>query len=589
MIQTKNVHLQFADYFQRKELLPYLYLLSKKLSEGHVCVDLKNVDWKTEIEEEPYLEKYKVSDKADLKGNDLVSLEKAEIYDRPLVLSGDNLYLQRYFLYETSILDSIRSLIESEIMSPPPDLGEEFKEILRELFSDNTTGSTDWQAAAAISAVLNHFTIITGGPGTGKTTTLSKVLRLLYSLQPDMRVALAAPTGKAAARMAESLKNAHGIPAEFREKLNELQPSTLHRLLGTKRDSIYFRHNRENPLPYDLVIVDEASMIDVALFAKLLEAVKPGSRLILLGDKDQLASVEAGSLFGDLCRFEEELNRFSNERVELINSLIENPMSHISPEAVDENMHPLFEHIVELQHSFRFSGEGGIGKLSRAVITNDSETILSFYEIPDPEVVMDENYEEKIFNALVEGYREYIDEPDPKKALEKLNRVRVLCAVREGEEGVYAMNRKTEQYLQSQGLINLNSEFYIHRPVMVTSNNYELGLFNGDIGIVREDKNGEKRVWFETSDGTLKSFLPSFLDAVETVFAMTIHKSQGSEFDKVLVVLPKDSEAKILTRELLYTGITRAKNEVILRGKKEVILACSEKRVERGSGIKERF
>lgn len=201
---------------------------------------------------------------------------------------------------------------------------------------------------------------------------------------------------------------------------------------------------------------------------------------------------------------------------------------------------------------------------------------------------MDEKYSDTVFDRIANLYKEFINEEDPKKALMKFNRVRILCAVREGDEGVYSLNRKVEQWLQSKNLITLNSEFYVNRPLMVTSNNYELGLFNGDIGIVRE-VNGEKRVFFESGETEMKSVLPTFLEAVETVFAMTIHKSQGSEFDEVLTVLPKDSKSKILTRELLYTAVTRAKEKVSVWGSRETVLSCVERRVERSSGIKERF
>lgn len=585
MIQTKNVHLQFANYFNNKEMAPYFYLLSKKLAEGSVCIDLNKINWEKLKEEDNGLSNFRLVSTDELKKNKFVSSGEIK---KPLILSNNRLYLQRYYHYETSILNRIKAMIDTEDETNSAELLNTIKDDIPKLFDKKPENQTDWQAVAAISAVINRFSIITGGPGTGKTTTVAKLLSLLLKINPKMKIALAAPTGKAAARMAESLKNADSLPEDIRQKLDEITPSTIHRLLGTQKDSIYFRHNAENQLSHDLIIIDESSMIDIALFSKLLDAVRPDSRLILLGDKDQLASVEAGSLFGDLCQYADELNLFSRERTNLINRFLNDSEAGIPAERISESNHPLFQHIIELKHSYRFSAEEGIGKLSYAILNHQEDKISEFYDNTDPRVQMDENYSDAVFNEIADLYKEFINEKDPKEALKKFNRVRILCAVREGEEGVYSLNRKVEQWLQSKNLITLNSEFYVNRPLMVTSNNYELGLFNGDIGIVREF-NGDKRVFFESGETDMKSVLPAFLEAVETVFAMTIHKSQGSEFNQVLTVLPKDSESKILTRELLYTAVTRAKEKVSVWGSRETVLSCVERRVERSSGIKERF
>lgn len=589
MIQTKNVHLQFANYFNNKEMAPYFYLLSKKLAEGSVCIDLNKINWEKLKEEDNGLSNFRLVAPEDLKKNKFVSSDETK---KPLILSNDRLYLQRYYHYETSILNRIKAMIGTEDETNSAELLETIKDEIPKLFDKKPENQTDWQAVAAISAVINRFSIITGGPGTGKTTTVAKLLSLLLKINPEMKIALAAPTGKAAARMAESLKesikNSSDLSENIKQKIDEITPSTIHRLLGTQKDSIYFRHNAENQLSHDLIIIDESSMIDIALFSKLLDAVRPDSRLILLGDKDQLTSVEAGSLFGDLCQYADELNLFSRERADLINRFLNNPENGISADRISESSHPLFQHIIELKHSYRFSAEEGIGKLSYAILSHQPDKISEFYDNTDSRVQMDENYSDAVFDEIADLYKEFINEEDPKEALKKFNRVRILCAVREGEEGVYSLNRKVEQWLQSNNLITLNSEFYVNRPLMVTSNNYELGLFNGDIGIVREFK-GEKRVFFESGETEMKSVLPAFLESVETVFAMTIHKSQGSEFNEVLTVLPKDSESKILTRELLYTAVTRAKEKVSIWGSRETVLSCVERRVERSSGIKERF
>lgn len=591
MQTLKDVHLQFASYFKSRFLEPYIYLVSKKLSEGHICLRLDQL----EEEEEGLHEGWEgfLHQQDRLADEELVTTDP-EGY-QPFVLHNNRLYLHRYFQYESRILQRILAFIDTEasLQNHRIEELELQRETVLALFheSDLAEQRPNWQLAAAINAVLQNFTIITGGPGTGKTTTVAKVLALLYSLNKSLRVALAAPTGKAAARMAESLKAANfhhseGLTAFFQN----LEPSTIHRLLGYIPDSPFFKHHKQNPLNLDVIIVDESSMIDVALFAKLLDAIGPQTRLILLGDKDQLSSVEAGSLFGDLCLAQEKLNVFSRDRLALINSFSE-PLAQIDSGAVADNLnHPLAERVIELRFSRRFKDEEGIGKFSKAIINNDVAVVRSFiHSEGDRHVAVDTLYSDSRFTDFISAYEGYIREPDTAKALQRLNDLRVLCAMREGPHGLYAVNLKIERYLVSAGLIKADKEFYEHRPIIVTSNNYNLGLFNGDIGLIRPDENGVLYAWFEDKDGVIKSYSPGFITNCETVFAMTIHKSQGSEFTKVLVVLPDDVNSTILTRELLYTGVTRAREFVMVQGSEEVIVRSCERFVERASGIVERL
>lgn len=590
-MQTLNdVHQQFASFFKSETLRPYAWLVSKKLSEGHICVSLEDIE---EFGDDlPLAYKSGLGEIASLGDEPMVSTNEQE--KQPFVLYNKRLYLQRYFAYESMILNRIEQFIESERLTATHRaiVVESQKGFIKQLFNTNESEQTDWQMAAAVSCILNNFTVITGGPGTGKTTTVSKILAVLFDMNSDLKVALAAPTGKAAMRMAESLKAASvELNPATRDCFESLQPSTIHRLLKYIPDSPYFRHSHANPLEYDVVIVDEASMIDVALFAKLLDAVGPHTRLILIGDKDQLASVEAGSLFGDLCQSQGSLNLFSNERAALINSFTERSERQITPIHITEpSGHPLFEHIIELQHSHRFKSDEGIGKFSKAIISNDLGSIEGFLAgDPDGQVVIDPDYSQKEFEDFIQGYIAYIQEPDTRKALTKFQDLRILCAIREGEKGLYAINRKVEKYLADKGKITLKGDFYEHRPIMINSNNYSLGLFNGDIGIIRPDGNGMLKAWFETAEGELKAILPGLIGQAETVYAMTIHKSQGSEFNKVLIVLPDAENISILTRELLYTGVTRAKQKVVVQGKESGILQAAERRVKRASGLSERF
>ena len=592
-MQTLNdVHQQFATFFKSERLRPYAYLVSKKLSEGHICLQLDEL----EDEKDSLPAAYKwVGITTDLLTEPFVTT--AERPKQPFVMHNERLYLQRYFNYETMILNRIMEFIaaEREYETRRTELLKIHQSFVKRLFKSadfESDAKVNWPLAAALSGVMNNFTIITGGPGTGKTTTVAKILAILYKTDPQLKVALAAPTGKAAARMAESLKNASlDVNGDIIEKFQSLQPSTIHRLLKNIKDTPYFKSNNQNPLDYDVLIIDESSMIDVALFAKLLDAIGPKTRLILLGDKDQLASVEAGSLFGDLCKAQERLNVFSVGRATLINSLNDVPSAQITPnEIAQPTGHPLFQHIIELKHSHRFKTEEGIGRFSKAIIQNEKEVIKAFL-IPgaDPQVLVDTEYSEENFVNFVKGYEEYILEEDIKAALFKLNGLKILCAIREGEQGLYALNRKVEKYLQERKLISLNHEFYEHRPVMVTSNNYQLELFNGDVGIIRKDDKGILKAWFEDSEGNLKAVIPGLLSSVETVYAMTIHKSQGSEFNQIMLVLADAKNISILTRELLYTGLTRARSGILLQGKETVILQAAAMKVQRASGIAQRF
>jgi len=597
MQTTNDVHQQFAEYFATEALKPYAYLLSKKLSEGHICI---NLDKPENLNEQlpAYYKNIEKNNKA-LKSLRLVASDGTD--KKPFVLFQNRLYLQRYFRYETSFLERIRQFLQDEKMhvANRMQLLNAYKDFIQKLFvgSPSSTGSnhndsTDWQLVAAVSGVLNNFTIITGGPGTGKTTTVAKILAILYTINPGLKVALAAPTGKAASRMAESLSNSKQLTdAEITATLQSLQPSTIHRLLRSKKDSPYFHHDKNNPLNYDVIIVDECSMIDVALFAKLLNAIGPDTRVILLGDKDQLASVEAGSLFGDLCQSQPALNLFSSARRSFINNFISNQPQQIPADLVtDNNHHPLFGHLIELRQSHRFRGDTGIGSFSKAIILNDQKIIKEFIHAdPGEQVYIDQFYSKELFEKFISGYEAFVKEKDILKALRLLNNQRVLCAIREGEQGLYTINKSIEKFLHDRKKIKVNTEFYENRPIILTRNYYDHGLFNGDTAIIRPDKKGILMAWFEDGNGGLKSVLPGYLSDAETAFAMTIHKSQGSEFNEVLVILPQATDVPILTRELLYTAVTRAKTKVYLQSSEAVLMICSERFVERASGIATRF
>ena len=586
---TDDIHRQFAEYFEEPAIWPYAYILSQKLTEGNICISVDDVP--ANLASTPYSNPVNVKELVSLKH--LVS--KQDVLKTPFILHNNRLYFQRYFKYETSIINKLKDLMAAEktVLASRMSQLESQKELIQSLKTDykldglTTKEKVDWQLVAVTQALLNNFSIITGGPGTGKTTTLAKLLIVLYALDPNATVALAAPTGKASMRMLESLKGSTlNFTNETKEKIGQLVPSTIHSLLGYKRESVNFKHNAENPLPYNWVVVDEASMIDVPMFSKLLAALGDNTRIILLGDKDQLASVEAGSLLGDLCQTLPSLNQFSNTTAQWINQFITDADRKINDEFIDDTKQLLAGHIIELKFSHRFNSQGAIGKVSRAVIEGDLEELKSL--IGDPtasNVTFDFEDKEEILSKFVEGYEAYINELDIAEALKKLNQLRVLVAVRESNRGMKAINKFIELHLRKKGLLKPDGDFYENRPIMVTRNMYDLELFNGDTGILRKDTSGNMKAYFEDAKGGVKSVLPAYLTYSETVFAMTIHKSQGSEFNNVLVVLPEGTSNALLTRELLYTGITRAKDHITIQGKQDTIDYAVTTCVKRISGI----
>ncbi len=475
------------------------------------------------------------------------------IHGYPLCVAGDRLYLQRYFEYEKRLAEKIRTIATS-----PEELHGDgaLSDIL---FGRRKTSETDWQRLAAEQALEHKFLIISGGPGTGKTTTVVKILALLQSTaNSSLRIALAAPTGKAAMRLQESIGvSVHRLPLEkpILESI-PLQASTLHRLLGVKHNSPFFRHNKDNPLFYDVVVVDEASMVDLALMSKLVDALRPGTRLILLGDKNQLASVESGTVLADL-----------------ITALPGNT--------------------VELQKSYRF--DSGIQRFADAINAGNSQQAWELMEQDDPQNIslMEEDaaeYGGEMYCLYMSAVRQAETLNDYKNLFSSLQSFKILCANRHGQAGVSGINDRVEHYLTGQGYDCFSTRWYEGRPVMITRNDYGLDLYNGDMGVcLRDPENPEiMKVWFERSDGSLKGLMPGRISGCQTVYAMTIHKSQGTEIHEILVVLPA-RESGLLTRELLYTAVTRAKKSVKIKSSRAVFERAVNEKIKRHSGLAARL
>ena len=564
-------------------------LASRCRGEGHICLDLSSMAGKKVREEDPD------SPACPALGEWLSILEAEEVVGkpgeyRPLILDGSRLYLYRYWDYEKKLIDSLKERIAND----PAEMNRGLlKEGLKRLFPAHTAGETDWQKVAAFASTLKRFCVVSGGPGTGKTFTVAKILALLLEMNPrPLRISLAAPTGKAAARLQEAIKNAReGLPCP--EQVKAAIPgeaSTIHRLLKSIPDSPYFRFDARNPLPADVVVVDEASMVDLALLSKLAQAIPAGSRLILLGDKDQLASVEAGAVLGDICDTGRE-HGFSGNFAGLYQELTGEKIGNGVHGSKETGMR---DSIVQLRKSYRFGPASGIGEVSRAVNEGDSSRAISLLksgshgdiewrELPGPEALPS-----LLKERIVEGFGPCLKESDPSGVLELFNRVRILCAVREGPYGVISLNLVVEGILREEGFLRREGRWYRGRPVLITRNDYNLRLFNGDVGMTLPDPEagGDLRVFFPGPGGAPRKFPPLRLPEHETVFAMTVHKSQGSEFDRVLFLMP-DRNVPVLTRELVYTALTRAKEKVEVWGREEIFHAAVSRRISRNSGLRD--
>jgi len=508
-------------------------------------------------------------------------------HDRPLRLVGTGLYLDRYWRDEVFVAGDLIARSSAEPLSAEEAL---LADGLERFFRDDA-GGLQWRAAEI--AVRRRFSVIAGGPGTGKTTTVARLLALLeeqaaVSGRPPLLVALAAPTGKAAARMAEAV-HAEGrmldVDEEVRARLLTFGASTVHRLLGRHPASANrFRHNRDNPLPHDVVIVDETSMMSLPLMARLLEAVREDARLVLLGDQEQLASVEAGAVLGDI----------------------------VGPAATglaaSSAAGPVGECITVLKTNHRFRGP--LAELANAVRAGNEDAVLAALSAGGPEgsartagpeppsstrwldidvASADDAALEPVRSSVcVSGWllAEAGRRGDGPGALEVLGQLRLLCAHRAGPAGASTWNAHVERWL-AEGLASPEGGWYAGRPVIVTQNDYSLGLFNGDTGVVIARPGGGLTVAFRRG-GEIVTVSPSRLAAVETAFAMTAHRAQGSEFDEVVVLLPPAS-SRILTRELLYTAVTRARRSVVLVGTEASVRAAVGRPIARASGLTARL
>jgi len=579
----------------------------------------------------------------------------------PLVLNETRLYLRRFWRYEQRIADGImqRLALPSALADPESGPAQTLTRALGQLFQSSEP--VDYQKLACALAARNRFAVITGGPGTGKTTTVVNLLAAMQAVAGESleragrkyRIRLAAPTGKAAARLNESIGGAVSrlplaeLPGNVDLTDIPTRVTTLHRLLGSRPDTRKFRHNRDNPLLVDILVIDEASMVDVDLMASVFDALPVNAQLILLGDKDQLASVDAGAVLGELCQRALKAH-YTPETARWLAAMTG---SQIPQSLVDETGQPMDQAVAMLRKSYRFQEDSGIRAFAEAVNTNALDSVMlrlireaAFDDVillnsqsgkPDPEDTLDRVCRHAITGSPEAfrhagqgrevngkrlpppvGYRHYLErlqnhglnENSPREdwdamaaqLLEAFSDFQVLCALRKGPWGVEGLNDRIARQLLAEKLIPRAEGWYPGRPVLITGNDYNLGLMNGDIGItvsVPWDRTeaGEPRytlrVAFPSSEtpGGIRWISPSRLQQLETVYAMTVHKSQGSEFNHTCLVLP-DRLSPVLTRELIYTGITRARNWFsLITGNQDVLRDAVGQQVVRASGLAERL
>jgi len=627
------------DYFCAKELIDALSIeqdvdlcfhlfiaLNMSLRAGHTCLPLSEIagsrlGYQVDDEGNELLSGVNFPDLASL--THLVSQLKLESQNlKPVVFWQGNLYLKRYFNFEQDLSSIIRDKLA---LKSETDIALTTT-ILRQLFPEHFKGvldkEVDWQFVAVANALNKQFAVIAGGPGTGKTYTVTKLLAAKIMLtensasssltEKPFNIALVAPTGKAAQRLSESIGNAiMGFQDDIDKDILQQIPTsaqTIHRLLGVIHNQAHFKHNEHNLLPYDLVLVDEVSMVDLPLMLRLLKALKPECSVVLLGDADQLPSVSTGSVLADIAP--KASLTYSSENNEYLTQVTTYQACDISSDTSSQHSQPL-DYLSFLKKSRRFDGTGGIGLLANAVINGD---VGNSWQLLTQEKHAELNYvDASLIDWLIPLVKKYYlplaQATNIEQGFELLSKFRVLCATKSGEIGVEALNNLISYYVKSsidnqylpkdfdkRFLPKDNLPLYHGQPVMITENNYQLGLYNGDIGLVWRSEQGKLFVYFEDTQAStdqslqFRKFIPTRLPHYDSVYAMTIHKTQGSEFEHVAMVLPAHTPTgdanKLLSRELLYTAITRAKNYLTISSDLKTWQQGVSKKVNRFSGLR---
>ncbi|MCG6912214.1 MAG: exodeoxyribonuclease V subunit alpha [Deltaproteobacteria bacterium] len=577
-------------------------LVSRSLRNGHVCLDL-----------EAYAETTLKAESVDIGVIRCPPLQqwrrlllKSGLTGRsgeykPLVLDDNNrLYFHRYWEYEQQLADFILERA-SRTLSSPAIGGQPAEAVgtsLQRLFPENDAGETNWQKVAAAVSMLKQLCVISGGPGTGKTHAVARILAFLLeqyrNAGRELTIRITAPTGKAASRLSASIasaKRAIACEASIKAAIPD-NGMTIHRLLQASGNAGRFHYHAGNRLAADVVVVDEASMVDLPLMTKLVRSLPDDSRLLLLGDRDQLASVEAGAVMGDICG-ESRSNGFSvefRERVKTIAGMDLPADGPLPPPGLQDCR-------IHFSKNYRFDEKSGIPRLSHAVNRGDCEEVASsiaekiYADVHWQPLDRNEKWIRYMEQEVVRHYGRLSAMRHPAEALAGLDRFKILCAINHGRYGVEAVNGRAEAVLERLHPIayrrgRASANWYHGQPVMIRKNDHRLELYNGDLGIVMQDpaSNSGLSVYFAGGESGIRRFAPHRIPEHETAYAMTIHKSQGSEFDEVLLLLP-EKDSPVLTRELIYTGITRARQNLSILCSQSAISLAVSRRIERRSGL----
>jgi len=498
-------------------------------------------------------------------------IAEAPSMNAPFIKAGNSLYMKSFYSDEKSVADFIK---ERALRDDQCEIDRLLK-VINSYFSENSM-----QKAAAANAALNSLSVISGGPGTGKTTTVFSLIALMGDISgKPLKTAVCAPTGKAASRLTETItEKRNSVSGDSGAEHIPEKAVTIHRLLGMTGDSKRPVYDKDNKLPYDILVVDEASMVDVRLMAKLIDGLKSDCRLILMGDKDQLASVQPGAVLGDIC-LNAPVGDFTKERAELLSNISDSPLRGSGDR---------FSNItIMLDKSYRYKSDEGIGLLAAAAGAGDADTALDVLKKDSTGVVdfikLDDSFESVIGTFILDHVKSYTSTDDPANAIELFNRFRILTPHRKTAGGTDHINAVALKTLFKAGINDNTKQFYNGMPVMIVQNDYGLSLFNGETGLIL-GQGEECRAHFADENSKTRMITPARLPDHVPAYSMTVHKSQGSEFDHVLFVLP-ESDSKILTRELFYTALTRARKHLTIISTEKAVYDCIRRKTERASGL----
>lgn len=560
-------------------------LLCFKTRNGHVCLNIKKIRPENFFENKgkeiayKICKTYKISYKKIL--NELKkssSVCKTNNLISPIVLSKNKIYFQKMWINEKLVSDFFSYNPKKKVNT------KKLKKILNNLFNSNE--KTNWQKIAIAMAVTKKITIISGGPGTGKTTIITKLLITLIKLNNKLNIKIGAPTGKSAARITESINNEINKLNFKKNYLNiPKKAETIHRILGFQKNNHSFYYNKNNLLQLDFLILDEASMIDLELMVKIIESLPRKSSLVLLGDENQLTSVESGSIFKDLCYFSQF--EYSKKRIKELNKITNSNLQNTK-----KSNHKIKDNICILKKNYRFNPKSKINAFANAINFSNIKKVKEILNTEKKHIIfnnIDFSKENNLITTISKYYLNYLNliknEKKYKKCLDFFNKYRILTITNNGPFGVREVNKKLEKFFYNYNYIkkNKSEKNYLGQPIIITENNYSLQLFNGDVGLILIEKR-KLKAFFKISNKKTQKINLKYLPKYETAYSMTVHKSQGSEFDHISLILPKKFDY-YMNKELIYTAITRAKKSIKIYGKFDVFIKSIQNPTKRCSGL----